>query len=73
MKITIGGTKKFTLMPRQYQPVAAESTIFIEQEYDDDADIDEIMEVMNDKINAYLEKDLKVKIKQTIQHQTECR
>lgn len=68
-KITVGGSKKFTLMNQPYEPIVVESTIIIEKELDENVKVSEVQE----RINKMLDDDLKKKAEETLKAQESIR
>jgi hypothetical protein len=73
MKITVGGSSSMTITAKPYEPIKVESSLFIEKEVDDDADIEEVEEQYQEKVNKLLQKDLDKKITVVARKQNELR
>jgi hypothetical protein len=68
-KVTVGGSKKITLMNQPYEPIVVESTIMIEKELDENVKVTEVQ----DRINKMLDDDLKKKAEEVLRAQESIR
>lgn len=70
MKVTISGSKKITIGNQPYEPIQVESAMIIEKEVPDEWNEYELIQF---KINQFLDKDLEKKAHETLVLQQKTR
>ncbi len=72
MKVKLGGTVSYTVMPKDYQPVTAKTTFEIEEDVSAE-EVDDFINEMNPKVEQRIKEDLNSKMKTALKEQKRFR